>query len=562
MKKRWIPIVIVLALLCAVLPRVALPVLAETYSAAYGEDMTWSFDDETGLLVIEGDGPILDADTAEDFPWLSYAQDSIRAICLGEGITAVGKAAFLRCSALEELSIPESVSAIGAKAFYQCPALTEVTIPSGVTEIAACAFGYLDEAAELKVDGFTVFGYEDSAAQAYAVENDFNFVPIRVQRPLSGSCGAAGDNLLWTLDPETGLLAITGSGAMADYSQTNAAPWAEYRAQIRALSLPDGLTRIGDRALCDCAALTAFTLPGGLREIGAEAFSGSGYALAQRNWENGLLYYGAWLLEAKSSLTSATVRDETKWIADGAFGGCKLLKEVKLPDNVQSIGYHALGFVRGAQGNTKLDGFTVYGFPDTVAESYAAEHGFRFVSLLVENPFVDVKPKDWYYDAVLWAVSHGITGGVDATHFGPKKNCTREQVVTFLYAANGSPAPESTDNPFVDVKKKHYFYRAVLWAVENGITGGVDATHFGVGVECSRAQVVMFLWAAEGKPEPQTTNNPFTDVKKKDYFYKAVLWAVENGITGGSTPTTFSPKAICNRAQVVTFLYAAYGKEG
>jgi hypothetical protein len=174
-----------------------------------------------------------------------------------------------------------------------------------------------------------------------------------------------------------------------------------------------------------------------------------------------------------------------------------------------------------------------------------------------QNPFEDVKEKDWFFNPVLWAVNNGITAGVDATHFGPNLTCTREQVVTFLWAANGRPEPTTTENPFTDVTEGKYYYKPVLWAVENGITAGVDTTLFGVGVECSRSQVVTFLWAAAGKPEPTITENPFNDVKEKDFFYKPVLWAVENGITAGTSEATFSPKDTCTRAQVVTFLYAA-----
>ena len=177
--------------------------------------------------------------------------------------------------------------------------------------------------------------------------------------------------------------------------------------------------------------------------------------------------------------------------------------------------------------------------------------------------FDDVSdPEKYYYGPVYWALYHDpqITVGTDPTHFSPNKPCTREQIMTFVWKACGAPEPESTENPFQDVKDK-YYKPAVLWAYyhEPQITGGMNATTFGVGQPCTRAQVVMFLWAAAGKPEPTTTENPFSDVKTTDYFYSAVLWAVETGVTGGTSPTTFSPKQTCTRAQVVTFLYAAVG---
>jgi DNA-directed RNA polymerase subunit RPC12/RpoP len=182
----------------------------------------------------------------------------------------------------------------------------------------------------------------------------------------------------------------------------------------------------------------------------------------------------------------------------------------------------------------------------------------------LENPFTDVKEDKYYFDAVLWAYYHDpqITGGTgDGTTFSPKANCKREQIITFIWNAYGAPEPETTENPFTDVKESKYYYKAVLWAVENGMTTGATATTFGVGQDCTRAQVMTFLWNAAKQPEPETTENPFTDVKPSSYYYKPVLWAVENGITSGTSATTFSPKKTCTRAEVVTFLFIALGGE-
>ena len=173
------------------------------------------------------------------------------------------------------------------------------------------------------------------------------------------------------------------------------------------------------------------------------------------------------------------------------------------------------------------------------------------------NPFVDVKKGDFFYYAVLWAFNHDpqITAGTNKTHFSPYKTCTREQVVTFLWRAKGCEEPKNTQNPFKDVPADAYYTEAVLWAVEKGITNGKSKTKFGVGDPCTRGQVVTFLWRAEGEPEPTSAANPFKDVSETDYFYKAVLWAVENGITKGTSKTKFSPTNTCTRGQVVTFLY-------
>ncbi|MGM9619043.1 MAG: S-layer homology domain-containing protein [Oscillospiraceae bacterium] len=178
------------------------------------------------------------------------------------------------------------------------------------------------------------------------------------------------------------------------------------------------------------------------------------------------------------------------------------------------------------------------------------------------NFFVDVFPGDYYYDAVLWAAKNGITGGTgDGLTFSPNAPCTRAQVVTFLWRAAGCPEPESSANPFTDVKAGSYCYKAVLWAVENGITIGTgDGTTFSPNATCSRGQIVTFLWRSQQSPAAAGANS-FTDVAADSYCAKAVQWAVESGITNGSGDgTTFSPKNDCTRAQIVTFLYRFFVK--
>ena len=172
------------------------------------------------------------------------------------------------------------------------------------------------------------------------------------------------------------------------------------------------------------------------------------------------------------------------------------------------------------------------------------------------NPFVDVKQGEYYYDPVLWAVNHQpqITNGTSATTFSPDATCTRGQVVTFLWRANGCPEPKSTSNPFKDVANGAYYYKAVLWAVENGITNGTSATTFSPEDPCTRAHVVTFLWRSANKPAAGSTN-PFTDVKAGLYYTDAVLWAVSKNITNGTSATAFSPDSPCTRGQIVTFLY-------
>ena len=168
--------------------------------------------------------------------------------------------------------------------------------------------------------------------------------------------------------------------------------------------------------------------------------------------------------------------------------------------------------------------------------------------------FVDVATGSYYEDAVDWAVENGITQGTDDTHFSPDGICTRAQAVAFLWRAAGSPKPETCTMPFADVPAGSYYYDAVLWAVENGIAKGTSDTTFSPNMTCSRAQIVTFLWRSEKSPAAGTAN-PFADVKSTAYYADAVLWAVKENIAKGTTNTTFSPDADCTRAQIVTFLW-------
>jgi hypothetical protein len=172
-------------------------------------------------------------------------------------------------------------------------------------------------------------------------------------------------------------------------------------------------------------------------------------------------------------------------------------------------------------------------------------------------PFDDVPVNAFFYAPVFWAIDHNVTNGTSANSFSPYAACQRAQVVTFLWRAAGHPEPVSTENPFVDVKEDDYYYKAVLWALENGITNGMDSTHFGPFEVCNRAQVVTFLYRSMGEPAVYGVSHVFTDVDPDGFYYGAMLWAVEERITLGLTSNTFGPNVDCNRAQIVTFLHRA-----
>ena len=212
-----------------------------------------------------------------------------------------------------------------------------------------------------------------------------------------------------------------------------------------------------------------------------------------------------------------------------------------------------------AVANVKIDGKSIGTVKSYTFENVRRTHTIEVIFMKANgNPqtgvFVDVATGSYYEDAVDWAVGNGITQGTDDTHFSPDGICTRAQAVAFLWRAAGSPKPETRTMPFTDVPAGSYYYDAVLWAVENDITKGTSDTTFSPNMTCTRAQIVAFLWRSEKSPAAGTAN-PFADVKSAAYYADAVLWAAKKDITKGTTNTTFSPDADCTRAQIVTFLW-------
>ena len=198
--------------------------------------------------------------------------------------------------------------------------------------------------------------------------------------------------------------------------------------------------------------------------------------------------------------------------------------------------------------------------------TFDVDHDVNIVASFVKKSFDDVGAWDYFYEPVMWAVNHDpvITRGVGDGLFGVGSPCTRAQIMTFLWKANDAPDPITTESPFSDVKPGDYYYKAVLWAVENHITRGVGDGRFGANDPCTREQAMTFLWKSKGSPEPQSMENPFTDVDAGSYYCKAVLWASQQTppITAGMGGGLFGVGVTCTREQIITFLYKVYGPKG
>ena len=218
--------------------------------------------------------------------------------------------------------------------------------------------------------------------------------------------------------------------------------------------------------------------------------------------------------------------------------------------DLADVAYHTTRWAEA--GKTVYIPFTVYGTKNEEAS------GTMAITIAQTMNFIDVKASDFFYEPVKWAVNNKITNGTSSTTFSPYKNCNRAEIVTFLWRAAGSPEPTSTRNPFTDVNsvRDASYYKAILWASQKGITAGTNATTFSPYQECTRSQIVTFLYRYAGKPSGYYSN-PFKDVSSVNEasYYNAILWAVGKGITQGTSTTTFSPYASCTRGEAVTFLY-------
>lgn len=347
--------------------------------------------------------------------------------------------------------------------------------------------------------------------------------------------GSAGDSVTWKVtEPSSDhpTMTISGSGDMADYydgTSIQNTPWitSDYFIRFTTLKIESGITSIGSAAFYEtkvtdveiadtvksiggfaflgCADLKSITIPSGVTSIGDEAFM---------DCEN---------------LEKVTIGAGVKTIGEGAFLDCTKLRDVYF--NGTKAQWEKISI---ESGNDALTGAKLHFTNDT--------------------GFVDIDSGAYYIRALQWGLKNKITAGVSADHFAPAKTVTRGQFLTMLWRAEGSPSVKSKES-FKDVSKKDYFYKAVCWALKKDVTNGTTSKTFSPADGCTRAQVVTMLWKAAGSPEPNSRRKMFSDVSQKAWYRDAVTWAYEQGITSGTSEKTFSPNAVCTRAQALYMLY-------
>ena len=464
----------------------------------------------------------------------------ITQLVIPEGVTEIVWYAFYNCSSLKSVTIPDSVTYIDDSAFLGCTSLKSVTIPDSVTYIDDSAFSGCTSLKSVTIPDSVTYIGEDAFSSCSSLESVT--IPDSVTY-IRDDTFEYCSSLKHVTIPE----GVTEIGASAFYNCSN----------LKSVTIGDGVTEIDRYAFSGCSSLESVIIPEGVTEIGDGAFYNCS-SLESVTIGNGVVEIGVLAFCNCSSLESVTIPDSVTEIGPYAFANSSL-ESVTIPDSVTYIDYEAfyecnnLATVHYGGTEVRRAGITIDSGNWDLEE---ANWHYECDGASCPNPFADVAEDAYYAEPVRWAVNNGITNGLSENSFGPEATCTRGQIVTFLWRANGSPEPKNSSNPFWDVTDGDYFYKAVLWAVENGITSGMGDGSFAPGAPCTRGQVATFLWRACGQPAPSGTNI-FTDIAPGAYYYDAVLWAVENGITNGMGDGSFAPDAPCTRGQIVTFLYRA-----
>ena len=496
-------------------------------------------------------------------------------------VTSVADKLFSQKYNITEVHLPDTITTVGERAFDQIHGLNYINIPKSLTTLTGRqAFGYGGwdnlEAGEWLMDTLYVPASLETWNQCAFSGNKYTTAVLEDGLHMVGSYGLSGNANLTDVE----------MASTVQYLKNNAF---SFCTALESIDLPEGLLYIGSQAF-QSDPLKSVTLPGSLKYVGTQAFESiqTDYSTSPAT----VTYVGAseitlgggvtglgWnafykdakltaVLGSQQNLlvercdfteTPDVVWDGETSIPAGDWSRVPAGTTVTVSGSVRIDG--TLIIEDGAKVEVAPGGRLNIGMDAEVDQSKISWIYVPTVPVEPEQPavrFEDVQDENAFYFApVYWAVEQGITTGKTATTFDPNGTCTRGQAVTFLWRAAGSPEPKGTEMPFTDVASGSYCEKAVLWAVENGITNGTTATTFSPNAGCTRAQIVALICRSQ-QGTPAAGDLPFTDAPA--WAYDAIAWSYQQGIVKGTTETTFSPNALCTRGQIVTFLYRALSK--
>lgn len=510
------------------------------------------------ITIAEGFEEFLDHDYQDGKPISDYSSAfqgcrNITEIVLPTTLKRIGNSAFAYCTnlkkvvfgdklialdahvfndtALEAVILPQGLKKIGEKEFWNCNKLHSVYIPESVTEFGTLVFAW-NRTTEVPTRSYTIYCQSDAVRE-------------RIDETDAKALSNRDFQTKW----------------YAAYAVTNGGIFpltTEFESGKLAAPVRDGYKFEG--------------------WYESEDFSGS----AVTDASVGKTYYAKWTEDKDDSIYGQSKNVDLGIIAEGGstsatvgFTGTIALDRAASDHNYFTANISGMTVtitpVDGLKPGTYND--TIYVYTETGATHFIyvtltvteksadadqpqGDLPFWLPAAIGSNPFSDVAGGAYYNEAVRWAVKNGVASGTDAKHFSPDAACTRGQAVTFLWRAAGCPAPTLAENPFADVKPTDYCYDAVLWAVQTGVAKGTSRTTFSPDAPCTRGQIVTFLYRAAGSPSGYA-NSGYTDVPETRYCAAPVAWAVALRVTSGTSAITFSPDALCTRAQIVTFLYRA-----
>ena len=574
MKKRLLSACLFCCLLLTLVSPAAFA--SETTSGTCGDGLTWTLDAK-GKLTVSGKGAMTDYkdEDGNRSPW--YAQkDKIVSVTLENGVTSVGAysfadcanltslslpntlkslkgGSFARCPKLNNVTIPDSVTTISPGVFYRCFGLSAMTIPANVTSIGDGAFSGCTKLTEIKVAAGNknyvsvsgiLFNADKTRLICYPAGKSGNYIVPYSVTDIS-AYAFYGATQLDSVTPHNEVINI-GNFAFAACSK------------LSLICLPKFLSSIGERAFSDCAKLRSVTIPVKVTEIADNAFKNCSalenayYAGSEKQWKavkvgagNDVLSSAVKFDSPTNTITIVALDDERSQTY--ASRECPPQWVYNSVAPTPRAGYHFEEWV-GLSGLTLKEG-------DAKTKTVKFTMPAKDLTLTAKYEFfIDVKPENYFYNPVRWAVGKSITNGTTEATFSPGNVCTTANILTFLWRANGSPTP-SGGNPFSNVDSNAYYAKAAAWAYEKGMISG---NTFDGDAPCTRAATMKYLWILAGRPK--TGKLPFRDVDPKADYAWAVAWAVDSGITKGTSDTTFSPDNTCTRGQIVTFLYRHYAQ--